>query len=551
MNIDPACGSGNFLIVAYEELRKLEFEVLKLLYDYQENVFLDAMILVKPEQFNGIEIEDFPVQIANLSMILMKHQMDQEISNYFGVNAVDFPIRDTAHIVQANALQIDWNDVVPVERLDYIMGNPPFIGARLMDSEQKSDMERVASKIPGIGNLDYVAGWYIKAARVVFVHKQIRVAFVSTNSICQGEQAAILWRPIFTAYGCKIDFGYRTFKWGNEAKNKAAVHCVIVSYSHQSNRNLPKTIYESFGNSQKAYNINGYLIDAPSVFVDSRSKPLWNVDRMIFGNMPNDGGHLILSEDEKTSLIKQCPSAAKVIKQYVGSREFINGTKRWCLWITPSDFSLIYSCNPIIERIEQVKKSRKESNRKTTVELADKAYSFGEIRQPAKEYLLVPRVSSENRRYIPIGFLSPDIIASDATLLIPEGSLYTFALLSSNVHMAWMRAVAGRLKSDYRYSASIVYNNFPWPQFDTKYVSMLEETGFRILEIRESYPKLTYAELYNDLLMPPELRKAHQANDKAVWEAYGKAWDITSEEDCVAHLMKLYAEVINAEITVK
>lgn len=544
--LDPACGSGNFLIVAYEELRKLEFEVLKLMYDYQENVFLDAMILVKPEQFNGIEIEDFPVQIANLSMILMKHLMDQEISNYFGVNAVDFPIRDTAHIVQANALRIDWNDVVPASKLDYIMGNPPFIGYPYQTREQAEELKNLYRDEHGkimktSGTNDYVTAWFYKASGLM-QNTKIRTAFVSTNSICQGEQVYSAWDVLFSKFKIHIDFAYRTFKWANEARSNAAVHVVIVGFSSASNG--IKRLWDEEGLMREASNINAYLVDAPNVFIKSRSKPISKVPAMLKGSQPTDGGSLLLDHNEYVALMKNDPAARGFIRPFLGAKEFIHNTPRYCLWlegVAPNRYMHIKS---IRERVEKVRLFRLASTKAKTVADADKPMLFQEIRQPKDEYIIVPRHSSENRRYIPIGYVSNDVICGDSNLMIPNAKLDVFAILTSNAHMAWMRTVAGRIKSDYRYSASIVYNTFPIPDLNEAQKKILESTGTKILLARKLYSGMNLSELYDPTFMPMELREAHQANDKAVWEAYGKAWDITSEEDCVAHLMKLYAEMV-------
>lgn len=546
--LDPACGSGNFLIVAYEELRKLEFEVLKLMYDYQENVFLDTMILVKPEQFNGIEIEDFPVQIANLSMILMKHLMDQEISNYFGVNAVDFPIRDTAHIVQANALQIDWNDVVTVEKLDYIIGNPPFIGTTYQTQEQKEDLRSVFPKEKKLGNLDYVAAWFFRTAQYIKSTK-VRAAFVSSNSICQGEQVSTLWLSIFKL-GIEIDFAYQTFKWSNEAKSKAAVHVIIVGFSYaKPDKYYGKILYSPDGTSVTPKIISPYLIPDVGTIITGRSAPLNRVSKMVYGNKAVDGGNLILSEEEKDDLISAYPASAKFIKKLLGSYEFIQGKHRYCLWLKSNDLPEAISIPPIKKRINAVRELRLASKDPGAIKLADIPYRFRDQHNP-NAAIVVPRVSSETRRYIPMGFIDSSVILNDAVQMIPNGHLFEFSILASNAHMAWMRVVGGRLKSDYRYSSVLVYNTFPWPALDDELKLKLSLSAQKILDSRSLFPDWSLAQLYNPLMMPPELRKAHHANDKAVWEAYGKAWDITSEEDCVAHLMKLYSEVIKTEITV-
>ncbi len=522
--MDPACGSGNFLILTYQNLREMEFEILKYLYDggsSQQLGMIDIYSKVSVDQFYGIEIGEFACEVAKLSMLLIKHLMDQEVSNHFGMNIIDFPIKDNVNIVHGNALRLDWKEIVPPADLNYILGNPPFIGARLMNKEQTEDFKIVFGKLKGIGNLDYVGAWYYKAAEYIRF-TNICTAFVSTNSITQGEQVSILWKPIVEDMKMKIDFAYETFKWSNEARGKAAVHCVIVGYSDKVfGYKGQKNVYKSNETKIVAKNINGYLKGAPNVYIGSRRKSICDTSKMKFGNMPNDGGFLILSNEEKQQMLREYPNADKFIKLFVGSKEFINNIERWCLWITVNDLKEVSKIKPIMDRIQEVQNIRFQSSRKSTRDLADVSYSFGEIRQPDTEYLLVPRVSSENRRYIPIGYMDKDTIASDAVLIVPEASLYQFSILSSNVHMAWMRTVGGRLKSDYRYSASIVYNNFPWPNLGDEEKEKLSKTGQMILDVRAKYPDWTYADLYNTLIMPPDLRKAHIENDRAVWEVLG------------------------------
>lgn len=544
--LDPACGSGNFLIVAYEELRKIEFEILKLLYDAEQLLYIELISKVKPEQFNGIEIEDFPCQVANLSMILMKHQMDQEVSNYFGMNIVDFPILDTPHIVQANALKVSWDEIVKLEKLDYIMGNPPFIGYPYQTREQAKDLELLYpdNKKPfnPFGKTDYVSGWFYKASEVMF-GRRIRTAFVSTNSICQGEQVSSVWNVLFSDFKVHIDFAYRTFKWSNEAKSNAAVHVVIVGFS--SNPNFNRKLWDEDGTVRFVDNINAYLVNAENVFIKPRYKPMSNVPKMFKGSQPTDGSYLLINERQFNDIKQSDPSALEFIRPFLGAREFLHNTPKYCLWledISPNKYMHIAT---IRERIERVRKFRLMSTKMKTRADANKPMLFQEIRQPKDEYILVPRHSSENRKYIPIGFINSNVICGDQNLMIPNATISDFAIITSNIHMAWMRTVAGRIKSDYRYSASIVYNTFPFPDLTDTQRQKLESTGKAILQARELYNDMNLSQLYDPTFMVPELHKAHEANDKAVWEAYGKAWDITSEEECVAHLMKLYAEMAN------
>lgn len=539
---DPAAGSGNFLTETFIQLRKLENKILEIIYGNQ--MFMgdvDSPVKISIDHFYGIEINDFAATVAKTALWIAEAQMFMKTKEILHFKSDFLPIKSYPNITVGNALRLDWEEIVPKDKLDYIMGNPPFVGARLMNKEQKDDISQVFGKLKGSGNLDYVACWYKKAADFI-KDTIIQVAFVSTNSITQGEQVSILWEPLITDNKITINFAYRTFKWDSEASLKAQVHVVIVGFSLINK--IDKHIFDG-EIIQKTDNINAYLVSGPNVFIKSSKKAITNVSPMLFGSMPNDGGNLILSNEEKNELIKQYPESKKYIKRFLGAREFINNIDRWCLWIESKDLKDISKITPIRQRIENVKSIREESTRKSTRNLADYPYAFGEIRQPKTDYLLVPRVSSENRKYIPIGFINNNIVASDATLIIPEPSISLFAILSSNVHMAWMRTVSGRLKSDYRYSASIVYNNFPFIHLDENDKKKLEYTAKKILEARKLYEDWSYAELYNDLLMPPELRKAHQENDKAVMEAYGFDWRTMSESDCVAELMKLYQEMVN------
>ena len=535
--LDPACGSGNFLILTYQKLRELEFEILKFLKSTAQLSLFDINSKVHINQFYGIEYEPFASEIAKISLLLMKHLMDRKVSNYFGQNIIDFPIKENANILNANALRVEW------ENVDYILGNPPFVGARMMSKEQSLDMEYVFNKLKGIGDLDYVSAWYFKGAKYLKENSNSKVAFVSTNSICQGEQVAILWKPILKDLECQINFAYKTFTWNNEAKGKAQVHCIIVGLSNKKIKIEEKKIFLKNGKEIKAKNINGYLIDGDNIFVEARKMPLNNNNLIIFGSMANDDGNLILSTSEKEEAIKNYPQIEKYIKKFMGSTEFINNKERWCLWLELKDLSEIRKNKYLLEKIEKVREYREKSSRKQTKELAKTPYQFGEIRQPKTDYILVPRVSSEKREYVPIGFINKEIIGSDAVLIIPTNDITLFSILTSNIHNAWLRAVGGRLKSDYRYSAKIVYNTFPFPELNDILKEKLEKTGKKILEIREKYPNNSYSDLYDTLFMPTDLRKAHQENDKAVWEAYGKKWELGNEEECVAYLMKLYKEL--------
>lgn len=540
--LDPACGSGNFLTETYISLRRLENKLVSELHSGQ--IILGdtrdfSPIKVSISQFYGIEINDFAVTVAKTALWIAESQMMKETEDIINAYLEYFPIDSDARIVEGNALRVDWEEVAPKDELNYIMGNPPFVGARLMDSSQKDDIRFIfGNRWRNSGNLDYVSCWFKKSTEYI-KNTDIEVALVATNSIVQGTTVADLWKPLFDE-GISLNFAHRTFRWDSEAAMKAHVHCVIVSFSMLERAN--KYIY-SGQQVKKAGNINAYLVDAPNVFIQSSRKPISNVEPMVFGSMPNDGGNLILSPEEKGTLIKKHPHAKKYIRPFVGAREFINRINRYCLWLTPHDLKEVLKIKPIMERIQGVKEHRENSRRKSTVELASVPYLFGEIRQPDIDYLLIPRVSSENRKYIPIGYMNSNTVASDAVLIIPEASIAHFAIVSSNVHMSWMRTVAGRLKSDYRYSASIVYNNFPWTAISGKTEKRLEKTGQEILKARELYPDWTLAELYNELTMPPELRTAHQENDKAVMEAYGFDWRKMTESECVAELMKMYQEL--------
>ena len=592
--LDPACGSGNFLTETYLSLRRLENEIFREKYHGQMMMgeFLNP-IKVSINQFYGIEINDFAVTVATTALWISEAQMLAETERIIQHDIDFLPLKSYANIKEGNALRLPWDEwesekkvptifakqtvaytdlakiaptmaseplyynnleihtesvqVLPKKkpttyhvRFDYVMGNPPFVGARLMSESQKNDVLSVFGNMKNVGNLDYVSCWYKKAAALL-QGTNTHAALVSTNSITQGEQVAILWKAL-AKMGIRIDFAYRTFRWDSEAEIKAHVHCVIVGFSC-SESVKEKTIYLNDSQSIAASNINGYLIDSPDVFVESRKVPLSQVPEMLFGSMPNDGGNFILSEEEVAVMKSKYPESEKFIKKFLGAEEFINNKKRYCLWLVNASPAEMRKIPPIMERVANVQKLRSESKRAATQKLAATPTLFGEIRQPVSgTYLLVPSTSSEKRRYVPFGFLDCNVISSNANLIVPNASLYHFGILTSNVHMAWMRAVCGRLEMRYRYSASIVYNNFPWPTPTEAQKAKIEQTAQAILDARNKFPDCSLADLYDEAAMPPELRKAHQENDRTVMAAYGFNIKM-SESECVAELFKMYQKM--------
>ena len=539
--LDPACGCGNFLIIAYRELRKLELEVLKMKIGTRQRVIdISPYVKVNVGQFYGIEIEEFPCQVAQVGMWLIDHQMNMKVSEHFGQYFARLPLRQSASIVNGNALRMDWNDVVPANELNFIFGNPPFIGARVMSEEQKQDVMETFASTKSAGNLDYVCCWYKRAADIMEQNKAVRTALVSTNSISQGEQVALLWKPFFER-GIHIDFGYRTFKWSNDARGKAAVHCVIVGFSFSCRKT--KVIYDG-EERQEARNINGYLVDAENICIESRRKPLCNVPEIGIGNQPIDGGHYLFTEAEKEEFLLKEPLAEKYFRGWLGSEEFINGKKRYCLWLgdcLPAELKKMPEC---MKLVDAVKKLRLASPRKTTQKLANTPRNFQTENMPTTEYIVVPEVSSERRTYIPIGFLPPEVLASNLVKIIPNATLYHFGILTSSVHNSWMRAVAGRLEMRYRYSKDIVYNNFPWPDgLPEKQKAKVEELAQKVLDARNLYPDSSLADLYDPLSMPPELVKAHTALDNAVLDLYGLSRQST-EGEIVAELLNRYQKLV-------
>ncbi len=562
---DPACGCGNFLVIAYRELRRLELDVLRAVHEGPGSRFLDihSEINVDVDQFFGIEIEEFPAQIAQVALWLMDHQMNVRVSEEFGMYFARIPLKTSPHIVNGNALTLDWNDVLPTERASYVFGNPPFIGKQHQTPAQKKDVEPLFAPIKGSGVLDYVAAWYVKAARYITsvrpepvegrtsVHAStssartdIRCAFVSTNSITQGEQVGVLWGWLL-AQGMLIHFAHRTFQWSNEAKGMAAVHCVIIGFGAFEAEK--KTIYEyedirGEPHAVSARNINPYLVDAPDVVLLNRRQPISPVPEIMFGSMPNDGGHLLLTDEKKHELLSKEPGAEKFIRPFLSAKEFLNNEPRWCLWLVDIAPHELRHLPEVARRVQAIKQLREESDRATTRELAAYPALFGEIRQPKSHYVLVPRHSSENRAYIPLGFFDAKHIAADSCMAIPDATLYHFGVLSSTMHNTWVRYTCGRIKSDYRYSAGIVYNNFPWPECSDVQHGKIEEAAQAVLDARAQFPQSSLADLYDPLTMPPALVKAHQTLDRAVDTCYRKA-AFTSDAQRVEFLFERYQQL--------
>ena len=532
---DPACGSGNFLTETYISLRRMENEVIKELFSSRNLDLFDNPIKVNINQFYGIEINDFAVTVATTALWISEAQMLNETERIISQDIDFLPLKSYANIHEGNSLITDWETIVPKDELNYIIGNPPFVGANNLSENQRNDLRLVfGSKWKNIGEMDYVCAWYKKAMDYI-KGTNVSVALVSTNSICQGEQVANLWKPLIEE-GLIINFAYRTFRWDSEANLKAHVHCVIVGFSCQQKNCF---IFDN-QNKISAKNINPYLIDAPNVIIGSRSKPLCNVPSIRKGNQPTDGGNLIIEREEYDKFVSQEPNARKYIKKLIGAKEFINNYERYCLWLTNISPAEIKSMPLVYERISKVKEMRLRSSDAGTRKLADYPHLFRETNNP-DTFIIVPSVSSEQRRYVPMGFLNKDTIPTNLVLIIPDATLYHFGILESNVHMAWMRAVCGRLEMRYRYSKDIVYNNFPWPNPNEEQRQKIEHTAQAILDARAKYADSSLADLYDPVLMPPELRKAHQDNDRAVMQAYGFSLKMT-ESDCVAALFEIYAK---------
>ena len=547
--LDPACGSGNFLTETYICLRRLENDVLRIL---QQNQIILGDELISPiqvsiSQFYGIEINDFAVTVAKTALWIAESQMMKETESIVLMHLDFLPLKTNANITEGNALRIDWENIIPKNELSYIMGNPPFIGYSLQTKEQKEDILSIYVDENGkpyktAGKVDYVAGWYFKAAQLM-QNTVIQTAFVSTNSITQGEQVAAVWKPLYERFHVHIDFAHRTFIWDSEASQKAHVHCVIVGFS--TKLNTKERVLYSSDRFQVVDNINAYLVNAPDIFVESNKKPICDVPEMVKGSSPVDGGNFFLDQEAYNLFSEKEPQSLKYIKQFFGAREYLHNIPRWCLWLIHISPSELLKMPLVKERVDAVKNFRLSSTKKATRKYAEFPLRFMELRQPETNYILIPRHSSENRRYIPFGFVNSDIICGDANNMIPNATLYQFGVLTSNVHMAWMRTVCGRIKSDYRYSNDIVYNNFPWPTPSVQQKQKIEQTAKAILDARLLYPDSSLADLYDEVAMPPELRKAHQNNDRTVMQAYGFSVKDMTESMCVAELMKLYQEKLN------
>ncbi len=547
--LDPACGCGNFLVVAYRELRLLEIEILRILHGDQQVLDIHGFSLVDVDAMYGIEILEFPVRIAEVALWLMDHQMNQRLSEAFGQYFVRLPLKKSATIRNANALRIDWREVLPPEKCSYVMGNPPFVGKKARTMEQKKDMDLVLGSENGTLELDYVCCWYRFAAGYMN-GTTIRAAFVSTNSITQGEQPSLLWPRLF-ALGFKIHFAHRTFPWESEARGKAHVHVVIIGFAQSEPVRRQIYDYENgadLGVFIAARNINPYLIDANDTLLESRRKPICDVPLIRFGNMPNDDGNLLLDDIQKILFLRNAPEAKPYIRRFISAKEYFDNLERWCLWLDEIPPQVLRACKPLLERVRRVKAYRSKSPRKATRKLADYPALFGEIRQPKSKYILIPRHSSENRKYIPLSYFDPKVIVADSCLSIANTTMYHFGVLSSAIHMAWVRQVCGRLESRYRYSNELVYNNFPWPESPTdKQKALVEAKAQMLLDVRETFSSTSLAALYDPETMPGKLAKAHAELDRAVDACY-RAKPFESDRERVEFLFALY-EKLTAPLT--
>lgn len=547
--LDPACGCGNFLVIAYRELRLLELDILRALDNGTASLDVaQFQILCDVDQFYGIEIEEFPAQIAQTALWLMDHQMNLRVSEEFGRYFVRLPLRKSATILHGNALQQGWRDIVKPAALSYILGNPPFGGSKFLQESQRTDMQSVFHDIANAGLLDFVTAWYRKAADYMTDNPKIRAAFVSTNSITQGEQVSVLWADLFKR-GVKIHFAHRTFQWSSEARGKATVHCVIIGFALHDIEDKRIFDYDSpqtEPHEVKVSSINPYLLDAPDILVQARSIPLCGGPIMINGSIPADGGNLILSPDEKASLVAKEPAAREWIRPFMGADDLINGLERYCLWLTDCRPEQLRQMPLVLQRVEAVREMRLASQKAATQEKAKSASLFTENRQPTSgDYLALPRTSSENRAYIPIEFLPASTIAANDLQMVPQAGIYEFGILTSAMHMAWVRVTSGRLESRYRYSAKLTYNTFPWPQNLTdKQKQAIETAAQAVLDARAKFPTATLADLYDPLTMPEALTKAHRALDAAVDMAYAKQ-KFSGDRDRVAFLFNLYQQIIS------
>ncbi len=548
--LDPACGCGNFLIITYRELRLLETAIIKAKQKGQQVTNIEALVNVDVDKFFGIEIEEHAVQIATVAMWLMDHQMNQKISTEFGDYMKRIPLRKSASIIKGNALRMDWDKLIPeysfekvTPKFNYILGNPPFVGSKLMSVDAREDIKKLFNNSKGAGVMDYVSGWYIKAADYMQSSNFTKSAFVSTNSITQGEQVGVLWGELLNRYNVKIDFAHQTFKWNNEAKGVAAVYCVIVGFSKVETSQKRLFVYENINaepHEVVVVNINPYLVDSKNIVISTRQNPICNVPKMSFGNMPNDGGFLLLDDKLKVELVDKDPKMQSYIRPLLSAYEFINNIPNWCLWLVGVNPEQIKENSFILDRVMKTKDHRLKSTRPGTIKMSNFPTLFGENRQPNTDFILIPRHSSENRSYIPIGIFSPDYIAGDTCMIIPDANMFHFGILTSKMHMAWVKRVCGRLESRFRYSKDIVYNNYPWPEAPTdKQKQLVESAAQAILEARAQFPNSSLADLYDPLTMPPTLIKAHQALDKAVDLCY-RSQPFVSESARITFLFELY-----------
>ncbi|WP_299368741.1 DNA methyltransferase [Winogradskyella sp.] len=541
--LDPACGSGNFLIITYRELRLLEIDILRELFKKGEQVLdVSSILWLDVDQFYGIEYDEFAAKIAEVAMWLIDHQMNMRVSEEFGQYFIRLPLKKAAKIVHGNALRNNWEDIVSKTELSYIIGNPPFYGKSLQTKEQKEDMKLVFGNVKGAGILDYVAAWYMLASQYI-KGTQIKAGFVSTNSITQGEQTGILWNELLNKYNVKIHFAHTTFSWTNEARGKAAVHCVIIGFANFDTKSKSLFVYDDIkGEPQekKVKNINPYLVEANDLVILKRRKPICNVSNISFGSMPNDGGNFLFTNEEKIEFLKLEPKAKPFMKPLISAHEFLNGKKRWCLWLVNAKPTELRVLKEVQKRVENVKNLRLNSTRAATQKLAAFPTLFGEIRQPDNDYILIPLHSSEQRKYIPLGFKTKDEIANNSTSIVPNANLFEFGILQSGIHMTWVKYTCGRIKSDYRYSNEMVYNNYPWPiDPSDKNKKAVETKAQKVLDVRAKFPESSLADLYDPLTMPPKLVKAHQALDKAVDLCY-RPQAFTNENARIEYLFDLY-----------
>jgi hypothetical protein len=544
--LDPACGSGNFLIISYRELRLLELEILKILHS--ESVLdIESIVWVDVDQFYGIEVDEFPAQIAQVAMWLIDHQMNMRISEHFGQYYTRLPLKKSANIVHGNSLVLDWEEVVSRDELSYILGNPPFIGHHLQTLKQKEELKNVLHGIKASGVMDYVSAWFFKASQYI-QNTQIKVAFVSTNSISQGEQVGILWSSLLDNYKIKIHFAHQTFNWSNEAKGNAAVHVVIVGFANFDTDNKKLYEYEDIkkeAHERRVKNINPYLVEAHDIVVTNRTKPLCDVSSMKYGSKPTDGGFFLLDDDEKGVLIQKDPNTEMFIKPFLSGREFLRSINRWVIWLVDVNPNDLKKSPEVLKRVEEVKQFRLKSKAKSTREYPYHTL-FRQVTQPDSDFILVPRTTSQNREYIPMGFFTKDFIVGDTCQAIPNGDLFLFGNLTSLMHMTWVKYTCGRLKSDYRYSKDLVYNNYPFPKnVSVKNRTNVEEKAQNILDIRTSFTDSSLTDLYDPLAMPPKLKKAHQELDKAVDKCYTKR-TFKSDKERIEFLFGLYEEYVEA-----